>query len=224
MDLTSEEIRVLGCLVEKDRTTPDQYPLTTNSLRLACNQKTNREPVVDYDERTVDTAMLQLRERGLARTVKGEGRALKHKHVLGEAWSLDDQEVAVLAVLGLRGPQTAGELRTRTERMARFDSLDAVIATLDRLAARTEPLVTRLERRPGQKEERYAHLLAEEIEWPEPVAGDWSGANESGGSSRASLAGRVDELEEEVRSLTSDLDLLRSQFDKLCDILGEHPD
>ena len=170
---------MLGCLVEKDRTTPDQYPLTTNSLRLACNQKTNREPVVDYDERAVDTAMLKLRERGLARTVKGDGRALKHKHVLGDAWSLDDQEVAVLAVLGLRGPQTAGELRTRTERMVGFDSLDAVVATLDRLAGRTEPLAMRLERRPGQKEERYAHLLAEEIEWPETVVGDVGGSGES---------------------------------------------
>jgi hypothetical protein len=224
MDLTDEEIRVLGCLVEKERTTPDQYPLTTNALRLACNQKTNREPVVDYDERSVDAAMLRLRERGLARTVKGDGRALKHKHVLGEVWRLDDQELAVLAVLALRGPQTLGELRTRTERMAAFESLTDVSDTLDRLAAQAEPLTARLERRPGHKEDRYAHLLAEEIAWPEAASGDGDGGAAASNAGRSGLAARVEELEEEVQSLRSDLDLLRTQFDKLCDILGEHPD
>src|SRR5215211_336106 len=136
MDLSAEEIRVLGCLVEKERTTPDQYPLTTNALRLACNQKSGRDPVVDFDERTVDGAMLGLRERKLARTVLGGGRTAKHKHVLGETWGLDDDEMAVLAVLALRGPQTAGELRTRTDRMAALRSPEAVEAVLERLAAR----------------------------------------------------------------------------------------
>jgi len=222
MDLSAEEIRVLGCLVEKEKTTPDQYPLTTNSLRLACNQKTNRDPVVDFDERTVDAAMLNLRERKLARTVVGGGRTNKHKHVLGETLDLDDREVSLLGVLALRGPQTPGELRTRTERMVGFDSLDSVVDTLEDLAGRDDPLVVRLERRPGQKEDRYAHLLAGEVQWPAASPIVELGAGGSAGG-RPALAARVDELEEEVRSLTSDLDLLRRQFDQLCDTLGEHP-
>ena len=224
MDLSAEEIRVLGCLVEKERTTPDQYPLTTNALRPACNQKSGRDPVVDFDERTVDGAMLGLRERKLARTVLGGGRTAKHKHVLGETWGLDDDEMAVLAVLALRGPQTAGELRTRTDRMAALRSPEAVEAVLERLAARGEPLTARVGRRPGQKDDRWAHLLADEVAWPEPVhdAAD-PGTGSSVGGARSGLAQRVDELEEEVRSLSSDLDLLRRQFDQLCEQLGASP-
>lgn len=222
MDLSPEEIRVLGCLIEKERTTPDQYPLTTNSLRLACNQKSNREPVVDFDERTVDQAMLGLRERKLARTVMSGGRTSKHRHVLSEAWALDDEEIAVLCVMCLRGPQTLGELRTRTERMIEFSSLDHVERALERLAGRAEPLVVNAGRRPGQKEERWAHLLAEEIAWPEPVYQAPAADGGAGGSRQgaAALSGRVDQLEEEVRSLSSDLELLRRQFDQLCAQLG----
>jgi uncharacterized protein YceH (UPF0502 family) len=231
MDLSAAEIRVLGCLIEKERTTPDQYPLTTNSLRLACNQKSNREPVVDYDERTVDQAMLALRERRLARTVVGGGRTSKHKQVLGETWGLDAEEQAVLAVLALRGPQTVGELRIRTERMVELPSLQAVERVLDRLAARPEPLVANMGRRAGQKEERWAHLMAEEVAWPEPSVAAARPYHEAGrdgssgsGGSAGGLAQRVAELEEEVRSLNSDLDLLRRQFDQLCDQLGVEPD
>lgn len=221
MDMSAEEIRVLGCLIEKERTTPEQYPLTTNSLRLACNQKTNREPVVDYDERTVDRAMLALRERKLARTVVGGGRTSKHKHVLGETWGLSDEESAVLSVLAVRGPQTVAELRTRTERMANIGSLEAVQKVLERLAARPEPLVTCVGRRPGQKEERWAHLLAEEIDWPETTTfPSPSGGSPSASGSRGGTAQRIEELEEEVRSLSSDLELLRRQFDQLCSQLG----
>jgi uncharacterized protein YceH (UPF0502 family) len=233
MDLSAAEIRVLGCLIEKERTTPDQYPLTTNSLRLACNQRSNREPVVEYDERTVDAAMLSLRERKLARTVVGGGRTSKHRHVLGEAWDLDDEEVAVLCVMALRGPQTPGELRTRTERMVDFSSLEHIERVLERMAARPEPLAVNVGRRPGQKEERWAHLLAEEIAWPEAaparVASGYGGDGNRSGSSGAAAGGRVTaerltELEEEVRSLSSDLDVLRRQFDRLCEQLGVEPD
>ena len=124
--------------------------------------------MVAYDERTVDAAMLALRERKLARTIVSGGRTSKHRHVLGEAWDLDDEELPILCVLALRGPQTPGELRTRTERMVELSSLDHVQRVLERLAARGEPLVVNVGRRPGQKEERWAHLLAEEIAWPEP--------------------------------------------------------
>lgn len=228
MDLSAEEIRVLGCLVEKERTTPDQYPLTTNALRLACNQRSGRDPMVDYDERTVDAAMLALRERKLARTVVGGGRTSKHKHVLGETWGLDHAEVGVLAGLCLRGPQTTAELRTRTERTASLPSPEAVGLVLEALAARPEPLAVRLERHPGQKEERWAHLLAEEIAWPEPsmAFGERAAGGVGGGAAaaRSGVATRVDELEEEVRSLSSDLELLRRQFDQLCAQLGVEPD
>ena len=244
MDLSAAEIRVLGCLIEKERTTPDQYPLTTNSLRLACNQRSNRDPLVAYDERTVDAAMLTLRERKLARTLVSGGRTSKHRHVLGEAWDLDDEELPVLCVLALRGPQTPGELRTRTERMIELSSLDHVQRVLERLAARGEPLVVNVGRRPGQKEERWAHLLAEEIAWPEPPpqpprpglapTGGWespavgapgarSAAAEPGGGVAAVDAERLAELEEEVQSLSSDLEVLRRQFDQLCEQLGVEP-
>jgi uncharacterized protein YceH (UPF0502 family) len=230
MELSQEEIRVLGCLVEKERTTPDQYPLSTNALRLACNQKTNREPIVEYNDVVVDQTMLALRQAGLARTVSGMGmRASKHKHVLGEAWGLSDQELALLCVLMLRGPQTVGELRGRSDRMSSFVSLGEVEAVLGTLAGRPDPLVVRLERRPGQKEERWAHLLTGEApEWDETPATGWApranASSGSGGGSASALAQRVTELEEDVRSLTSDLEVLRRQFDALCETLGEHPD
>ena len=237
MDLSAAEIRVLGCLIEKERTTPEQYPLSTNALRLACNQRSNRDPVVAYDDRTVDAAMLALRERKLARTLVSGGRTSKHRHVLGEAWDLDDEELPVLCVLALRGPQTPGELRTRTERMVELSSLDHVERVLERLAGRGEPLVVNVGRRAGQKEERWAHLLAEEIAWPDPprpgpspLATAWttapSGTSGAAGVASGAAGGtaeRLSELEEEVRSLTSDLEVLRRQFDQLCEQLGVEP-
>ena len=162
MELTSEEIRVLGCLAEKAATTPDQYPLSTNALVNACNQKNSREPVVNYTERTVIGTMLLLRAAGLARTVTGGGRVEKHRHVLHEAWGLDREQLAVLAVLALRGPQTPGELRTRTERYVTFDELAEVDRVLQSLANRGEPLVADLGRAPGQSQHRWTHLLAGE--------------------------------------------------------------
>jgi uncharacterized protein YceH (UPF0502 family) len=163
MNLSASETRVLGCLLEKQLTTPDSYPLTLNSLRLACNQSTNRDPVVEYDDEVLRDAMHRLERRGYARLASGRGsRAPKYRHLLAEALPLTGEEHAVLCVLLLRGPQTPGELKQRAERMHGFADLEHVHDTLDRLISRK--LVTRLERRPGQKEERYEHLLSADLE------------------------------------------------------------
>jgi hypothetical protein len=156
--LNAPEVRVLGCLLEKQRTTPDAYPLSLNALRLACNQSTNREPVVDYDEHVVRDALARLERRGLVRLASGAGsRAAKYRHLLAQALPMDDAAQALLCVLMLRGAQTPGELKQRTERMHGFADLAAVHAALDVLIERG--LAERLERRPGQKEERYRQLL-----------------------------------------------------------------
>ena len=158
MDLTPIEQRVLGALVEKQMTTPEHYPLTTNALVAAANQASNRDPVTDYDETEVLGAVASLRERELVRSVKRPGdRVMKHRHDADRTLRVDDEELAVLAVLLLRGPQTPGELRARTERYTEFPT--GVDAALDRLSARDEPVVIMLERRPGQKEARWTHLL-----------------------------------------------------------------
>ena len=158
MDLDPIEVRVLGCLVEKQRTTPDAYPLSLNSLRLAANQSTNRDPVLDLDESTVRDAVRRLGDRGYTRLASGAGsRAIKYRHLLDDALSLTPSQLAVLTVLMLRGPQTPGELKGRTERLYPFATLEDVHRTLQDLAERE--LVERLPRRPGQKEERYRQLL-----------------------------------------------------------------
>jgi hypothetical protein len=163
VDLDTVEVRVLGCLLEKQRTTPDAYPLSLNSLRLACNQSTNRDPVVEYDEATIREGLHRLGRRRYTRLASGHGsRAAKYRHLLDEALGLDREEQALLTVLMLRGPQTPGELKQRTERLQPFADLGALEAALDRLIARD--LAVRLERRPGQKEERYAHRLSDELE------------------------------------------------------------
>jgi hypothetical protein len=156
LPLTTEECRVLGSLIEKAATTPDQYPLSSNGLRTACNQKTARDPVVSYDERLVDATLLSLRDKGLARTIRGAGqRVFKHKHIVDEAWGLDPSQLAVLAVLMLRGPQSAGELRSRTERAHGFATTDGVDAVLDDLARRDPPLVRMIGRQAGQRDDRW---------------------------------------------------------------------
>jgi uncharacterized protein YceH (UPF0502 family) len=161
MDADAIELRVLGCLLEKQRTTPDQYPLTLNALRLACNQTTNRDPIVSYDEREIHEALQRLARRGWTRVASGPGsRAAKYRQLFDEALALGRDDTAVLCVLMLRGAQTPGELKQRTERLHRFDGLGGVTETLDALTGRE--LVERLDRRPGQKEERYRHLLGGE--------------------------------------------------------------
>jgi uncharacterized protein YceH (UPF0502 family) len=167
VDPDAVEIRVLGCLIEKQRTTPDAYPLSLNSLRLACNQTTNREPVVTYEEREIKAALERLGNRGWTRFASGvSSRALKYRHLLDEALSLSSDELALLGVLMLRGPQTVGELKQRSERLHRFGSTADVTQTLAGLAERE--LVTELDRRPGQKEERWTQLLGGEEELREP--------------------------------------------------------
>jgi uncharacterized protein len=157
-ELTPPEQRVLGCLIEKRWTTPDQYPLSLNGLRLACNQSTNRDPVTAYDEATVRDAAQRLCLYGLARLASGHGsRAIKYRHLAEEALGLDREELAVLAVLLLRGPETPGELKARTERMASLGSLGDVERILTALGERD--YVRRIGRRPGQKEDRFEHLL-----------------------------------------------------------------
>jgi len=159
--MSAQEIRVLGCLLEKQRTTPDIYPLSLNSLRLACNQSTNREPVVEYEDGDIRDALTRLERRGYVRLASGAGsRAPKYRHLLADALPMDDAERALASLLMLRGAQTPGELKQRSERMHAFGDLAEVNETLARLIERG--LVARLERRPGHKEERYAQLLGAE--------------------------------------------------------------
>jgi uncharacterized protein len=186
--LSSEEVRVLGCLLEKQRTTPDAYPLSLNALRLACNQSTNREPVVDYDETTLRAALHQLERRGAVRLASGS-RAAKYRHLLAEALPMDGGEQALMSVLMLRGPQTPGELKQRADRMHAFADLAAVHETLGRLIERE--LVLRLERRPGQKEERYVQLL-EERDGDAASAGDAGNAGSAPAGQAEEGGGRED--------------------------------
>src|SRR5579884_497711 len=166
-ELTPVEQRVLGCLIEKRWTTPDQYPLSLNALRLACNQSTNRDPVTDYDENTVREAAYRLSRYGLTRMASGHGsRAVKYRHLAEEALSLGREELTLLAVLLLRGPQTPGELKGRSERMTSFSSLEDVDRVLDMLCEKG--YARRIARRPGQKEDRFEHLLGGQ---PEAEAG-----------------------------------------------------
>ena len=167
-DLSAVELRVLCALVEKAETTPDHYPLSTTALRAACNQKTSRDPVTDFSDSDVEAAILSLRERGAARSVRPSGsRGWKHRHTIEEALPLTAAEKALVAVLGLRGAQTPGELRQRTERLHPFDSVEATEAELQRLAARPDPLVENLGREPGQSQDRWMHLLSSAVQSPQ---------------------------------------------------------
>ncbi len=179
MDADAIEIRVLGCLIEKQRTTPDAYPLSLNSLRLACNQATNRDPVVEYDEPTIRSALERLSRKGWTRLASGAGsRAAKYRHLLDEAIGVSPAEISLLAVLMLRGPQTPGELKQRAERLHAFASLDEIQECLEGLIERE--LVARLERRPGQKEERYAHRWSGDDPVEAAIAAPGRPATESG--------------------------------------------
>lgn len=191
-NLTDVEVRVLGCLVEKESTTPEQYPLTLNSLRLACNQKTNRHPVTDYEEGEVGHAVRALEALKLVKAAWG-ARAAKYEHTAKAGLGLNTRELAVLYPMLVRGPVTPAEIRARCQKLAEFDDVDDVEYLLERLSQRDPALVTRLDRQPGQKEARYAHLLAGEPDVE---------AMPSGSSARASsLAARVEALEDTVERL-----------------------
>jgi len=211
-ELTAPEQRVLGCLIEKRWTTPDQYPLSVNALRLACNQSTNRDPVTGYDEATVRGAADRLGRYGLVRLASGHGsRAIKYRHLAEEALGLGREELAVLAVLLLRGPQTPGELKTRSDRMASLGSLSDVERVLDTLSGRG--YAKRLERRPGQKEDRYEHLLGPRAEAEgAPVPGDTEEvASPTPAEAAGGLEARVEALEAEVADLRAQLAELRDE-------------
>jgi uncharacterized protein YceH (UPF0502 family) len=197
------EIRVLGCLIEKQRTTPDAYPLSLNALRLACNQSTNRDPVVDYDEQTVVEALRRLALRGWTRLASGSGsRARKYRHLL------DDAEISLLAVLMLRGPQTPGELKQRGQRLHDFAGLAAVQDALERMVERGQ--VSRHERRPGQKEDRYEQLLGGREDAAGALGHHSAGsgetpASEASGEQLAPAEDRLTRLEHEVAELRAEL-------------------
>ena len=201
--LEAEEVRVLGVLMEKAKTTPDYYPMTINSLVTACNQKTSRKPVVQYDEPTVAQTLNTLKRRGLVSTATGgSDRVVKFKHNFAIVFPVIPAEVAIISLLMLRGPQTPGELNTNSGRMHEFESIEKVQETLERLSSSEPSYVVQLPRRPGQKEVRYAHLLAGT---PEITNDD---TEEVSGRSSTGLETRVAKLEQELAEL-------REAFDKL---------
>ena len=206
--LTETEARVVGSLVEKQLTTPEYYPLTLNALTAACNQKSNRDPVMSLGETEIMTAIDSLRDKNLVYLYYGTGsRTVKYKHMVPSVYDLNEAGVAIVAVLLLRGPQTIGEIRERTGRLHEFGGLNEVQEMLDELTRRDEPIVIKLERQPGQKEARYAHLLSGEVAQekimaaPRTTAGD--GSND-----------RIEKLENEVESLRSELAEFRQTFDE----------
>ncbi len=207
--LTETEVRVLGSLVEKQLTTPEYYPLTLNALSAACNQKSNRDPMMSLGETTILAAVDSLRDKNLVYLYYGStSRTVKYKHMLPSVYELEPPAVAVIALLFLRGPQTVGELRGRSDRLYEFSGIAEVQETLDNLANHTEPLIIKLERQSGQKEARYAHLLSGEINVEaynivrEPRTG---GADSNG---------RIEKLEQEIERLRNELNSFRETFDE----------
>jgi uncharacterized protein YceH (UPF0502 family) len=224
MEPDAVEIRVVGCLIEKQRTTPDAYPLSINSLRLACNQATNRDPVVAYDEATVSEALRRLALRGWTRLTSGAGsRARKYRHLLPETLGVDEAELSLLAVLMLRGAQTPGELKQRSERLHGFEGLAAVQETLERLVERG--YVARHARRPGQKEDRFEQLLGdvEEGEEPRSAATGESGESpaEGEGAPGSAEAEPLVPAEDRLTRLERELAELRAELAGLREALGE---
>ena len=209
LNLTEVEARVLGSLIEKDITTPDYYPLSLNALVNACNQKNNREPVMTLDESAVREALSTLQEKRLAGPAGGaDSRVTKYEHRLQEAFNFDRREIAIVCVLLLRGPQTPGELRGRTDRMYHFEALEDVVSTLDRLAHREPSLAAVLPRQPGTKESRYMHLFSGEA----PAAADVERVPAAAMSHGESTAERVGKLEEQVAALRTELAEVQQQL------------
>lgn len=204
-NLTETEARIVAALVEKQLTTPEYYPLTLNALIAACNQKTNREPVVSFDERTVQNALEDLRDKNIVYVYYGStSRVPKYKHMLPQVFELEPSETAVLCVLMLRGPQTIGEIKERTGRLYDFRDLNDTNETLEALMKRDEPLITRLERAPGQKEARYAHLLCGEVtSYTPPERISRGTANDE----------RFEKLEQELETVKSELSSFRQEFE-----------
>ena len=214
--LTDVEARVLGALVEKDITTPDYYPLSLNALVNACNQKNNRDPVMNLDENQVREALSGLEAMGLAGPASSaDSRVTKYEHHLQDVFNFSRGETAVICVLLLRGPQTLGELRGRTERLHRFEDLEAVQAALQHLMRREPPLAVMLPRQPGTKESRYAHLLSGEITVTAPASRGAAPAAAEGGDQDKilRLEGQLATLEREVSDLKQTVEALRKRFE-----------
>jgi uncharacterized protein YceH (UPF0502 family) len=206
--LSPIEARILGCLIEKQATTPETYPLTANAVLVACNQKTNREPVLELEPGEVGHALREMTGKGLVRIVDG-ARALRYEHRFATAWSVTTRQQALLAVLMLRGPQTLAELHARTERLAPPADLDEAKQALERLMQRTPALVANLGRASGQREDRYMHLLCGPVSAAEYAS---SAAEDSPSSSkRGGLEARLDALEAEVEALRREVDALRER-------------
>ncbi|HET6917784.1 MAG TPA: YceH family protein [Acidimicrobiales bacterium] len=219
MQLDFVERRILGSLIEKQLTTPQQYPLSLNALVLACNQTSNRDPVTSFDEPSVEASLATLKEKGLVRYVlPSHGRSVvRYRQVLDERLGLDGRQMALLGVLLLRGPQTVGELRARTERMASFESTEDLERDLEGLTRGDEPFVVRLDRRPGQKEQRWMHLLGDESSSippapSVPTTGRFDGPRADGS--------RDHDLREEVESLREELEVLRAEVREVREALG----
>jgi uncharacterized protein len=217
VDLDAVEVRVLGCLIEKQRTTPDVYPLSLNSLRAACNQSTNRDPVVAYDEPTIRDALHRLARRRWTRFASG-ARAAKYRHLLDETPGLTVDEQALLAVLMLRGPQTPGELRQRVDRLYSFADQAAFEATLGRLMERG--FVARHARRPGQKEDRYAHRLSEDLDEEPPETARVAATHASAPLAAPPAAPATDVDGERLDRIERELSALAAQVRELRDALG----
>lgn len=216
LNLSSTETRILGCLLEKERTTPEYYPLSLNSLVTACNQTTNRDPIVSYSEKMVEEGLDLLRRKKLAMLIHTAGaRVAKYRHTFLDLYNLNNREVAVICVLMLRGPQTPGELRSRTERMCGAMSLSDVDAVLDALSAGTDPLVKVLAARPGQKEKRYEQLLSEQAEEPDEPVADLARTVES-----VPQKSRLDLLESEVNTLKAEINSLREDLEQFKKSFG----
>jgi len=206
--LTEVENRVLGSLVEKELTTPEYYPLSPNALVNACNQKSNRDPVMNLDDEAVRDALRTLDKKGLAGPADNMvSRVSKYEHRLQEAYNFTRHEIAILAELLLRGPQTPGELRSRADRMHKFDDLGIVMSTLQRMIKREPPLVKLLPRQPGTKEARYAHLLSGDVEMPLPATSQGAAA-----TNNTSAVDRISRLEDQVEKLHEEIADLKQQF------------
>ena len=215
-NLTTIEARVLGCLLEKERITPETYPLSLNSLVAACNQTTNREPVVSYDEKTVEAGVDSLRAKKLAIMTLGSGsRVPKYRHNVLDHFELNEREIALLCVLLLRGPQTAGELRTRAERLQFFDSLEQVESFLTELTKGEDPLVRVLPPGPGQKEKRYVQLISGEPDLPANLEGEipYSGPQGREQARLEILESDLENLRRELRQLREEFVSFRKQFE-----------
>jgi len=218
-NLSPVEARVLGCLIEKEITTPDYYPLSLNALQNAANQKSNRDPVMDLDEESIRRALHSLADQGLARSAATDSRVAKFEHRLADVFNFHRHEIALICVLLLRGPQTPGELRTRTERLYAFDDLNAVHSALNLLMNRQPSLVKLLARQPGTKEARYAHLLSGDVAdqvGAASAANSTASAEVSSAAHEAAVAStyseRLMELEREVADLRSEVSDLKQQL------------